>query len=225
MCDGECDARWKRAPLDSQDFRKAHWHGGCELSAERKAEVFSAHAEAYRVEADAESKRRAFEEELALEQSADRRIHVITGDLLDQDVDVIVNAWNRNIIPWWMLVLQGVSGAIKRRAGTQPFREIGRTGALPLGDARLTSAGDLPHRGIIHVATIDMLWRSSEQAIRDSARSAMAIVHREGFSSVAFPLLGAGTGGLGDEGTLAVLEAELRSIPSEAEIRIVRFEG
>jgi len=30
-------------------------------------------------------------------------ITVVEGDLLDQDVDVIVNTWNRNIIPWWLL--------------------------------------------------------------------------------------------------------------------------
>ncbi|MBL1215854.1 MAG: Appr-1-p processing protein, partial [Ignavibacteriae bacterium] len=53
-------------------------------------------------------------------------IHVLTGDLLDQDVDVIVNAWNRNILPWWLLLPQGVSGAIKKRAGLEPFRELRR---------------------------------------------------------------------------------------------------
>ena len=42
-------------------------------------------------------------------------VRVVHGDLLDQDVDVIVNAWNRNIIPWWLLIPQGVSGAIKKR--------------------------------------------------------------------------------------------------------------
>jgi hypothetical protein len=42
---------------------------------------------------------------------------VKTGDLLDQDFQVIVNAWNRSIIPWWLLLPQGVSGAIKKRAG------------------------------------------------------------------------------------------------------------
>jgi hypothetical protein len=31
-------------------------------------------------------------------------VTVVDGDLLDQDVDVIVNAWNRNIIPWWLLL-------------------------------------------------------------------------------------------------------------------------
>ena len=47
----------------------------------------------------------------------DMTLRICDGDLLDQDVEVIVNAWNRNIIPWWLLLPQGVSGAIKRRAG------------------------------------------------------------------------------------------------------------
>lgn len=50
------------------------------------------------------------------------KIQVVQGDLLDQNVDAIVNAWNRNITPWWLLIPQGVSGAIKRRAGTRPFK-------------------------------------------------------------------------------------------------------
>ena len=62
---------------------------------------------------------------------------VIQGDLLDQKADAIVNAWNRNIIPWWLLLPQGVSGAIKRRAGLEPFRQVGRHGPIPLGDAVL----------------------------------------------------------------------------------------
>ena len=32
---------------------------------------------------------------------------IVKGDLLDQDVDVIVNAWNRNILPLWLLIPQG----------------------------------------------------------------------------------------------------------------------
>jgi hypothetical protein len=41
---------------------------------------------------------------------------IVTGDLLDQTVEVIVNAWNRNLIPWWLLLPQGVSGAIESTA-------------------------------------------------------------------------------------------------------------
>jgi O-acetyl-ADP-ribose deacetylase (regulator of RNase III) len=146
------------------------------------------------------------------------------GDLLDQRVDVIVNAWNRNIIPWWLLLPQGVSGAIKRRAGLAPFRELGRLGALPLGQAVLTGAGRLPHRGIIHVAGIDMLWRASRRSIGDSVRSAMLLVEREGFESVAFPVIGGGTGGFGESGALAIMLEAFRDIDSRSRVVIVRYQ-
>jgi len=61
------------------------------------------------------------------------QLEIVNGDLLDQDVDVIVNAWNRNIIPWWLLLPQGVSGAIKKRGGYGPFRELAKLGPIPLG--------------------------------------------------------------------------------------------
>ena len=103
---------------------------------------------------------------------------VIKGDLLDQQVDVIVNAWNRNIIPWWLLLPQGVSGAIKLRAGLEPFREVAKCGHIPLGGAVLTSAGKLPFRGIIHVAGINGFWRASEYSIRQSVRSAVSLAEQ-----------------------------------------------
>lgn len=79
-------------------------------------------------------------------------IAAVTGDLLDQKVDAIVNPWNRNFIPWWLLLPQGVSGAIKRAAGTGPFRELRRHGLLRVGEAVVTTAGRLPFRGIIPTA-------------------------------------------------------------------------
>ncbi len=119
----------------------------------------------------------------------------IDGDLLDQDVEVIVNAWNRNIIPWWLLIPQGVSGAIKKRGGLQPFRELGHMGAIPLGHAVETSAGTFPFKSIIHVAGINMLWRSSERSIRDSVRNSISIAQKRRYQSLALPLIGAGSGG------------------------------
>lgn len=124
-------------------------------------------------------------------------LEVVHGDLLDQQVEVVVNAWNRNIIPWWLLIPQGVSGAIKKRAGHAPFRELARHGPIPLGGAVLTGAGRLPYAGIIHVAGISMAWRSSEASIRSSARNSLALASERGFRSVAMPLIGAGTGGGG----------------------------
>jgi len=150
-------------------------------------------------------------------------IRLVTGDLLDQPVEVIVNAWNRNIIPWWLLLPQGVSGAIKRRGGTQPFREVARHGPIPLGEAVLTSAGRLPFRGIIHVAGINMLWRSSEYSVRQSVRNAMRIVAEQGFRSVAFPLIGAGSGGGNPDQIEEIMKSEFDPLLFDGEVLIVRL--
>jgi O-acetyl-ADP-ribose deacetylase (regulator of RNase III) len=150
---------------------------------------------------------------------------IVTGDLLDQSVDVIVNAWNRNIIPWWLLVPQGVSGAIKKRGGVQPFVELARTGSLPLGHARLTGAGRLPYAGIIHVAGINMLWQTSETAIRLSVRNTMRIVDDHKFESVAFPVIGGGTGGMQPEKALALMYDELDRVETNARVVVVKYGG
>lgn len=149
--------------------------------------------------------------------------HIIDGDLLDQDVEVIVNAWNRNIIPWWLLVPQGVSGAIKRRGGYQPFRELSRLGAIPLGGAVQTSAGRLAYKAIIHVAGISMLWRASKPSIQKSVLSAMSLVNERGYKSVAFPVIGAGTGGFGEHGALQLMLEAFATVDSSAAVTIVRF--
>jgi O-acetyl-ADP-ribose deacetylase (regulator of RNase III) len=150
-------------------------------------------------------------------------LQVLDGDLLDHNVEVIVNAWNRNIIPWWLLLPQGVSGAIKRRAGYGPFRELARLGPIPLGGAVQTSAGRLPFRAIIHVAGISMFWRSSERAIRGCVRNALGIARERGYRSIAFPLIGAGTGGYVPEKVLEIMQDETRRSEYEGEVRIVRF--
>lgn len=148
---------------------------------------------------------------------------IVSGDLLDQEVEVIVNAWNRNIIPWWLLLPQGVSGAIKRRAGRGPFRELARHGPIALGDAVLTGAGRLPFRAIVHVAGIDMLWRASERSIRRSLRSALELVVAGGFASVAFPIVGAGSGGFKEDAALALMIDELAQLELPVRVVLVRF--
>lgn len=148
---------------------------------------------------------------------------IVHGDLLDQEVEVIVNAWNRNIVPWWLLLPQGVSGAIKKKGGLAPFKELGRHGPIPLGEAVLTGAGRLPYRGIVHVAGINMLWRASERSIRGSVRSALRIVGEQGFASVAFPVIGAGSGGFDQDAALELMVDELSGLPTPAVVIFVRY--
>lgn len=150
---------------------------------------------------------------------------IVDGDLLDQDVDVIVNAWNRNIIPWWLLLPQGVSGAIKRRAGTAPFRELAKHGPMPLGSAVETTAGRLQFRAIIHVAGINMLWRSSEQSVVDSVRNALAIARDRNYRSIALPLIGAGSGGGNADTIQSLIQSTLAEIDYDGLVTIVRYQN
>lgn len=134
-----------------------------------------------------------------------------------------MNAWNRNLIPWWLLLPQGVSGAIRRRAGYAPFHELSRKGVLPLGGAVLTGAGRLPFKGIIHVAGIGLLWRSAEESVRKSVRNALALAAQQGFRSLAFPLIGAGTSGGSPERIEEIMEDEFRKSMFSGEVFLVRY--
>lgn len=152
------------------------------------------------------------------------KVELVTGDLLDQQVDVIVNAWNPNFIPWWLLVSQGVAGAIRRRAGAAPLREVGRKGILPSGDAVLTGAGRLPHEAIIHVAALTWYWRSSLDIVRRGTHNALTLAAQHGFGSITFPVLGSGTGGLKVEPARDVMREVAAGHDGSLLVRIVTYE-
>lgn len=145
----------------------------------------------------------------------------IQGDLLDQEVDVIVNVWNRNTIPWRLLPPQGFSAAIKRRGGTAPFKELAKQGSIPLGGAVLTSAGRLPFKGIIHVAANRIYWGASEWSIRQSVRNAMILATEKGFKSIAFPLIGAGSGDFDQGWAKPIMADELAKMDLPLDVRVV----
>lgn len=150
-------------------------------------------------------------------------IKIVEGDLLSQSVDVIVNSWNRNVIPWWLLLPQGVSGAIKKHGGNELFKEVSKWGPIPLGGAVMTNAGRLPFSFIIHVAGINMYWLATEYSVRTSVINAMKIVNQKNISSVAFPLIGSGSGSRGKEWSLSIMQETFKDINSEAEITIVKY--
>lgn len=152
-------------------------------------------------------------------------VATVYGDLLDQDVDAIVNSWNRNLFPWWMLLPQGVSGAIKKQGGFQPFNELRKFGILPLGAAVITGPGRLSFKGIIHVAGINLLWRASEKSIRLSVQNALHVADQNGYKSIAFPVIGAGSGGFNRNQALEIMYDELQNHDYNLDVIIVVKQG
>jgi O-acetyl-ADP-ribose deacetylase (regulator of RNase III) len=151
-------------------------------------------------------------------------ITVIHGDIVAAESDVIVNAWNRNIIPWWLLLPQGVSGSIKRAGGTGPFKELAKFGPMPLGSARVTGAGRLKFKAIIHVAGINLFWVATEYSVRESVRNAMKIINENRYASASFPLIGSGSGNRGRKWSMDIMLDEFSKISSKCKVQIIQFD-
>lgn len=148
---------------------------------------------------------------------------IVHGDILEQDVEVIVNSWNRNVIPWWLLLPQGVSGAIKRKGGTTPFKEVAKFGPIPLGEARLTGAGTLAYKAIIHVAGINLCWFATEYSVRQSVLNAMQLAKQNKFNSIAMPLIGSGSGNRGKQWSEQLMLDTLDSLESNIQVILVKY--
>lgn len=150
-------------------------------------------------------------------------IKIVEGDLLSQNVDVIVNAWNVNTVSWPGFRPAGVSGAILKRAGDAPFDEISRRGPMDVGDAVLTTAGNLSHKGIIHLAGIDARWKATRASIQDSTCNAVRVAAENGYRSIAFPLIGSGVGAFNEAQVLDLMQEALETVTFDGEVRLVQF--
>lgn len=148
-------------------------------------------------------------------------VQLVNGDLLAQDVDAIVNPWNRNWFPWWMVWMHQDSAAILAGSGEEPFRELSRCRRLKTGDAVSTSAGKLSQKRIIHVASGGWLTGPVEPAIGMCIRAALEIARAEQLQSLAFPVLGSGVSGLPRQEALDVMFREFQDLDYGISVSIV----
>ena len=86
-----------------------------------------------------------------------------------------------------------------------------------------TSAGRLPYRAIVHVAGINMLWRASSRSIEDSIRNALKLAEERGLSSLAFPVIGAGSGGFPAAAAEQVMLETFAGLECGVEVVLVRY--
>ena len=111
----------------------------------------------------------------------------------------------------------------KEEGGNLPFKEVSKYGSIPLGEARLTGAGKLPYKGIIHVAGINMLWFATKYSVTQSVKNAMELANKNGFRSVAFPLIGAGSGNRSEEWSLNIMLEAFKYIESSCRVSVIRY--
>jgi len=122
--------------------------------------------------------------------SAKAKIHIVQGDLTEQDADAIVNAANNNL-----QLGGGVAGAIRRKGGPAIQEECDRIGPIPLGEAAITTGGNLKARYVIHAASMRLGEETTEKNLRLSTRNSLLRAKEKGLKSIAFPAVGTGIAG------------------------------
>jgi O-acetyl-ADP-ribose deacetylase (regulator of RNase III) len=111
------------------------------------------------------------------------------GDITDAEVDAIVNAANTTL-----LMGAGVAGAIKRRGGVIIEEEATRQGPVDVGEAVLTTGGNLLATHVIHAAVMGPDLKTDGEKIGTTTRSILALADKHRITSMALPALGTGVG-------------------------------
>src|SRR5205807_659838 len=89
------------------------------------------------------------------------QVTIRQGDLTEAQVDAIVNAANNDL-----KLGGGVAGAIRTKGGPSIQQECDSIGPIRIGEAAITTGGNLPARYVIHAASMRLgdVLRSSASA-------------------------------------------------------------
>ncbi len=121
-------------------------------------------------------------------------VEIYQGDITKAIVDAIVNPANS-----LMIMGGGVAGALRKAAGDVVEEEARRYAPVPVGEAVVTGAGKLEPtvKAIIHAPTMERpAMRTTVEKVKRATRAALKVGLEKNFSSIAFPAMGAGVGGV-----------------------------
>ncbi|MDX1387060.1 MAG: macro domain-containing protein [bacterium] len=151
------------------------------------------------------------------------KIHILQGDITDSECQAIVNAANTDL---WLG--SGVAGAISKKGGPSIQKECSEIGPVDLGEAAVTSGGDLKAKYVIHAASMDFDNPTTEESLYDSVKNCLIRAEELELNSIAFPAIGTGVGEFDSERCAEIMLGEilirLPHLPKLERVEVILFE-
>jgi O-acetyl-ADP-ribose deacetylase (regulator of RNase III) len=149
------------------------------------------------------------------------RIELVHGDITEQDTDAIVNAANSSLLGGG-----GVDGAIHRAGGPAILTECKRLGGCQTGDAKITTAGNLQAKHVIH--TVGPIYRGGGQGeaerLGSAYRRSLEVAVEHGLSTISFPSISTGAYGYPIEPAARIaLQTVADTLAASPQITTARF--
>jgi O-acetyl-ADP-ribose deacetylase (regulator of RNase III) len=116
-------------------------------------------------------------------------LRLVTGDIADQDTDAVVTAAH-----WRLNKGTGTDGTIHTKGGPRIYEECQRIGGCPIGDAVITTGGNLKARHVIHA--VGPVWRGGDEhesvLLASAYRRSLEVAVQHGLRSISFPSISTG---------------------------------
>jgi O-acetyl-ADP-ribose deacetylase len=141
------------------------------------------------------------------------------GDITEMAIDTIVSPVNTELA-----LDAGVAAVVLRKGGARIQEECERIGSLPLGEAVVTTAGNLKAFYVIHAAVITPGGRATADSIRQATHNTLLRTEGKAFKTLAFPALGTGAAGfpLGECAEIMIKEV-LEHLKSRSSLQTIYF--